>query len=123
MKVYNKNNSYNTGDLKVLESHMLIGSRNVPEAAISIQISVIPVNSEQDVHSHSPEQCYYIIRGKGMMIIEDEECVVRAGDAIYIPANKKHGIKNTGEKELEYLTANTPAFSNEYEEKLWSYKK
>jgi mannose-6-phosphate isomerase-like protein (cupin superfamily) len=119
MFVYNKNNSYNTGNLEQLRSCILIGRRNVKDAGISVQISFIPVNSDQPVHNHEPEQIYYIIRGKGLMIIEDECEPVQEGDAIYIPGNKKHGIKNTGTETLEYLTANTPSFSEEYEKRLW----
>ncbi len=53
------------------------------------------------------------------MIIEDERREVGAGDAIHIPSNKKHGIRNTGGEILEYLTANAPAFDESYESRLW----
>jgi mannose-6-phosphate isomerase-like protein (cupin superfamily) len=122
MIISNKDNSCNTGDLELLKSYMLIGSRNVKDTGISVQISFIPVNSEQPVHNHEPEQVYYIIRGTGLMIIEDEREPVHAGDAIYIPSNKKHGIKNIGVETLEYLTANAPAFAEEYENRLWPAK-
>ncbi len=122
MKIYNINNTYNTGNLEILKSYMLIGCRNVEESNISIQISSIPVNSEQPIHAHEPEQCYYIIRGNGLMMIENEQEPVGPGDAVYIASNKKHGIKNTGNDVLEYLTANTPPFSESYEQKLWPDK-
>jgi mannose-6-phosphate isomerase-like protein (cupin superfamily) len=53
------------------------------------------------------------------MIIEDETREVTSGDAIYIPSNKKHGIKNIGNMDLEYLTANSTAFTKDYEDSLW----
>jgi quercetin dioxygenase-like cupin family protein len=86
---------------------------------LSIQISTIPKGSGQPIHAHDPEQCYYIIKGTGLMIIEDETREVTSGDAIYIPSNKKHGIKNIGDMALEYLTANSPAFTKDYEDSLW----
>ena len=119
MKIYNKHNSKNTGGLEMLTSHMLISSQNSSTQNISIQISEVPLRSEQPIHSHEPEQCYYIIKGKGLMIIEDESKEVSEGDAIYIPPNSKHGIKNIGNTALEYLTANSPVFSKEYEDSLW----
>lgn len=122
MEIFNKNNSYNTGSLEILKSYMLIGSKNVKDTGISIQISNIPINSEQPIHNHIPEQCYYIISGKGLMILEDEQEYVNAGDTIFIPSNKKHGIKNIGNEILQYLTANSPAFDEEYESKLWPTK-
>ena len=53
------------------------------------------------------------------MTIENEQVYVENGDAIYISSNKKQGIKNIGTETLEYLTENTPAFIEEYENKLW----
>ena len=49
------------------------------------------------------------------MIIEDESKEVSDGDAVLIPSNHKHGIKNIGNTILEYLTANSPVFSQEYD--------
>ncbi len=119
MEIFNKGNSKNTGQLPILSSWMLISSQNSSAQGISVQISEIPIGSEQPLHNHDPEQCYYIIKGKGLMIIEDETREVSAGDAVYIPSNKKHGIKNLGDDVLEYLTANSPVFSEQYENNLW----
>jgi mannose-6-phosphate isomerase-like protein (cupin superfamily) len=119
MKVFNRHNSNNTGDLKILKSWMLIGPHNAGSQNLSLQISEIPTGSEQPVHNHEPEQCYYIIKGKGLMLIENESQEVKAGDAIFIPSNFKHGIKNLGNEILEYITANAPVFSKEYEATLW----
>ena len=84
-----------------------------------MQLSEIPVGSEQPLHSHDPEQCYYIIRGTGLMIIDEEAREVAEGDAVYISPRSMHGIKNTGSVPLEYLTANAPAFPADYEMTLW----
>lgn len=119
MEIFNKRNSQNTGKLEILTSHMLIGTQNSSTRNLSIQISTIPIGSEQPIHAHDPEQCYYIINGTGLMIIEDATSEVTSGDAIYIPSNKKHGIKNIGDIALEYLTANSPAFTKDYEKTFW----
>lgn len=119
LKIFNRENSYNTGDLKILSSWMLIGPNNSASKNLSLQISEIPIGSEQPIHNHEPEQCYYIIRGKGLMVFENESQEVKAGDAIFIPSDFKHGIKNLGNEVLEYITANAPLFSKEYEAALW----
>jgi mannose-6-phosphate isomerase-like protein (cupin superfamily) len=119
MEIFNRKNSKNTGQLKILTSFMLISPQNSSARNLSIQVSEVPVGSEQPVHAHEPEQCYYIIKGKGLMIVGDEAREVTSGDAIFIPANKKHGIKNTGKEVLEYITANSPVFKKEYESSLW----
>ena len=119
MEIYNRKNSKNTGELPILTSWMLISPQNSQTKNLSVQISEVPIGSEQPIHDHEPEQCYYIIQGKGLMIIEDESNEMIAGDAVYIPSNLKHGIKNIGDDVLEYLTANTPVFSEQYENTLW----
>jgi len=119
MEIFNKMNSKNTGGLKILNSYMLISPQNSSTGNLSLQISYVPAGSEQPIHVHDPEQCYYVIKGKGLMIIEDEAGEVFSGDAVYIPPNKKHGIKNTGNEVLEYLTVNSPVFAKEYEDSLW----
>ena len=54
------------------------------------------------------------------MILEGESKEIIAGDAVYIPPNLKHGIKNIGNIVLEYLTVNSPVFTDKYENTLWS---
>ncbi|MFC1885090.1 cupin domain-containing protein [Thermodesulfobacteriota bacterium] len=119
MEIFNRKNSNNTGTLRILTSWMLISPRNSSTRNLSLQISEVPVGSEQPIHNHEPEQCYYIIKGKGRMIIGEESRDVFVGDAVYIPSNLKHGIKNIGDESLEYLTANAPVFSDQYERTLW----
>jgi mannose-6-phosphate isomerase-like protein (cupin superfamily) len=119
METFNRSNSRNTGQLPILTSWMLISPQNSSTQNISVQVSEIPIGSEQPVHDHDPEQCYYVIKGRGLMIIEKETREVTAGDAVYIPPNKKHGIKNIGKDVLEYLTVNSPVFSKQYENTLW----
>lgn len=119
MEIFNRDNSRNTGDLKILTSLMLISPQNAKSQNISLQVSEIPMGSEQPIHNHEPAQCYYIIKGKGLMIIERESKEVAAGDAVFIPSNLKHGIKNIGDNVLEYLTANAPVFNKKYEAALW----
>ncbi len=119
MEIFNKYNSRNTGGLPILTSWMLISPRNSAARGISVQVSEIPAGSEQPLHHHEPEQCYYIIRGTGLMVIEGEREEVSAGTAVYVPSDKLHGIKNIGNDVLEYLTTNSPPFSEQYENTLW----
>jgi mannose-6-phosphate isomerase-like protein (cupin superfamily) len=98
---------------------MLISPQNSEARNISIQISEVPIGSQQPFHAHEPEQCYYIISGTGLVIIEEEEKEVVPGDAVYISGNVCHGIRNVGDEVLVYLTANSPPFDREYENAKW----
>jgi mannose-6-phosphate isomerase-like protein (cupin superfamily) len=119
MEVFSRKNSNNTGTLPILKSWMLISPKNSATQNLSLQVSEIPIGSEQPVHTHEPEQVYYIIKGKGLMTIVEEAREVFAGDAVYIPGKARHGIKNIGDENLEYITANSPVFSGKYESTLW----
>jgi mannose-6-phosphate isomerase-like protein (cupin superfamily) len=44
---------------------------------------------------------------------------VSAGDAVHIPSNTEHGIRNTGDETLEYVSAATPAFPREQVEEFY----
>jgi len=69
--------------------------------------------AKQKVHSHEPEQVYVIVRGKGKIQVGNSEKVLRSGDSARIPPNTRHGIENSGDEVLEYVSATTPAFPKE----------
>jgi mannose-6-phosphate isomerase-like protein (cupin superfamily) len=119
MEVFNRKNSNSTGTLPILKSWMLISPKNSCTQNLSLQVSEIPIGSEQPIHTHKPEQVYFIINGEGLMTIDEEGREVFAGDAVYVPENARHGIKNIGNDVLEYITANSPVFSENYERTLW----
>ncbi len=101
---------------------LLIGEDNTGSKEVSIQITDVEINGEQFMHSHKQEQCYFIISGHGLMTIDSESAHVKEGDAIFIPSNSAHGIKNIGQTKLTYLTANQ-SFGVEKEHELWSLEK
>ena len=51
-----------------------------------------------------------ITRGSGRMKVGEDERDVALGSMIFIPSNTEHGIVNTGEETLTYISAATPAF-------------
>lgn len=98
---------------------LLSGELNTGSREISIQITHIESNGFQPLHSHPQDQCYYIIEGSGLITINDEERLVNIGDAIFIPGNSHHGIKNTTCCNLTYLTANK-SFGATSEKAIWN---
>ncbi len=121
MLITNDKNT-NIGKYDGFSTNLLIGESNSGSKEISIQITDVDPNSMQFLHSHEQEQCYYIISGMGLMIVDDETEEVQEGDAIFVPSNSTHGIKNIGNGILVYLTANQ-AFGKQREEKLWPEEK
>lgn len=111
-------NNVKTGTYSKLKTALLIGECNSGSRDVSIQMTFVESGGEQELHKHPQSQCYYVIEGKGIMIIESENQQVNKGDSIYIPGNSIHGIINNGKEALTYLTANQ-AFGILKENEIW----
>jgi len=55
---------------------------------------------EMEGHRHPTHEVYFFHRGKGIVVIGEEEAPVCAGDVVEIPANAFHTVRNTSEDEL-----------------------
>lgn len=117
MLITNRKNT-RFGKYDGFSTNLLIGETNSGAKEVSIQITDVEPNGMQFLHSHEQEQCYYIISGIGLMIIDDQTEEIKKGDAVLIPSNSTHGIKNIGNNKLTYLTANR-AFGKQREKEIW----
>ena len=61
-------------------------------------------------------EVYYILKGKGVMHIDDESAEVTPGDTIYIPPPAVQWIENIGSENLEFLCIVDPAWKPDAEE-------
>ena len=61
-------------------------------------------------HQLRTSEVYYILRGKGIMHINDEQARVAPGQAIYIPPNARQFITATGRTPLRFLCIVDPAW-------------
>jgi mannose-6-phosphate isomerase-like protein (cupin superfamily) len=93
-----------------LVSHILLEKGDAPAGELSVTWVEVAPGSEQKPHSHDPQQVYVITRGQGRMKVGDEEREVHEGQMVFIPPNQEHGIVNTGQETLTYVSAATPAF-------------
>ncbi|MBN1499795.1 MAG: cupin domain-containing protein [Spirochaetes bacterium] len=100
-------------------SHLLVSELSTGARHITTTLVEMDVNGHQHLHSHETEQSYFIIKGKGLMNVGDEECEVMKGDSIFIPSNAVHGLKNTGNEKLVYLSAGSPPFGRVKEAEFW----
>jgi mannose-6-phosphate isomerase-like protein (cupin superfamily) len=66
-------------------------------------------------HHRETEEIYYILEGSGEMRIGDETAAVAAGDAVYIPRNSVHTLRNTGAVPMRIVLVCGPAFRHEDE--------
>ncbi|TMT85922.1 cupin domain-containing protein [Haloterrigena sp. H1] len=110
MRVVNKSDAPALTRDDGLVSHILHSQHEVSETELTITWVDVEPGACQVTHEHDPEQVYVILSGTGVMTVGDEERAVAAGDLVHIPANTEHGLENTGDRTLEYVSAATPAF-------------
>jgi len=85
------------------------GTENVSLAYVSITDKTKP-------HFHEKtDELYYILKGKGLVKIKDEEKAVEAGDLVVIAKNEIHTIEKISEEPLELLAITSPEYSPEDE--------
>lgn len=112
MFVRNKNTA-DKRERNGLTSFFMFGRGDANEDQLAITIVDIEPRKRQRLHNHPEVQVYVIIAGQGKMQVGDETQAVQAGDCVYIPSNQTHGIENTGDSTLTYVSAATPAFDLE----------
>lgn len=96
------------------EIRELLAHRNSAIVNQSLAEARVPVGAATDEHYHvKTEEIYYITRGQGRMRIDGETRDVKVGDAIAIPAGRKHKIWNTGEETLELLCCCAPCYEHD----------
>jgi mannose-6-phosphate isomerase-like protein (cupin superfamily) len=99
-----------TRELEGLVSHVLLQDGDIADGELAVTWVDVAPGAQQGRHSHPPQQTYLITRGSGVMHVGDEDREVGVGDLVYIPSGVEHGIDNTGEETLTYISAATPAF-------------
>ena len=103
-------------------SHLLASARTSSAEHLTTTLAVIEPGGEQRIHSHRPEQVYFILEGSGFMTVGDETQRVGPGDCVFIPSEQPHGLKNDGELTLRYFSAAASVYPPGHLEKTWALK-
>ena len=102
-----------------ITSYLLASPRTCDAKQLTTSLVEIKPGGEQRLHSHVPEQIYYILEGNGLMSVGDNTAHVERDDCIYIPSGAPHGLKNDGTMLLRYFSAAVPSFESGQLEKFW----
>ena len=102
-----------------ITSFLLASSRTCGARHLSATLVEIEPGGHQRVHSHDPEQIYFILEGRGVMRVGEEEREVEEGDCIFIPSRAAHGIENRTKGVLRYFSAASPPFGASDLANLW----
>lgn len=96
------------------EIRELLACRNSGVQNQSLAEARIPVGGATMEHYHNiTEEIYYITNGIGRMIIDQEQCEVRSGDAIAILPGQVHQLFNIGDETLHLLCCCSPSYEHQ----------
>lgn len=105
-----------------ITSYLLASPGTSGAEHLTTTLAVIQPGGEQRIHSHRPEQVYFILEGTGLMTVGDEAQRVGPGDCVFIPTDQAHGLKNDGTTALRYFSAAALAYPPGHLEKVWALK-
>lgn len=79
---------------------------------LSISIITFPPGSAAKKHFHNKmEEAYYVISGKGKIVLGNKTLNITAGDTIPIPKKVFHAANNPYSKKMKILIITHPKFS------------
>jgi len=83
------------------DTYYLIDPKDSPSKNLTMGYTVIYPTGKTTGHAHDDmEEVYYILTGKGKMVIDDDEFPIQAGEAFYVPFGAYHVTYNTGNQPL-----------------------
>ncbi len=108
---------FDAGDWTRLRE-LLHPARDPVAIRYSLAVARLPPGVGSRPHRLKATEVYYLLRGQGVMHIDDETAIVSAGDAVYIPAGAVQWLENTGGEPVEFACIVDPAWRPEDEEIL-----
>ena len=86
------------------DTYFLIDPEKSPSKNLKMGYTIVYPTGRTTGHAHEDmEEVYFILSGKGKMVVGDDEFPIRDGDALYIPSGAFHVTYNTGIDPLKFL--------------------
>ena len=86
------------------DTYFLIDPEDSPSRNLKMGHTIIYPTGKTTGHAHEDmEEVYYILSGKGKMVVGEDEFPVQVGDAFYVPFGEYHVTYNTGNQALAIL--------------------
>jgi mannose-6-phosphate isomerase-like protein (cupin superfamily) len=78
-------------------------------ARAQLDLYCLAPGQEQKPHSHTDQdKIYYVLEGRGRVVVGGDEELLEAGEAVVAPAGVDHGLVNVGTAPLLALVVVTP---------------
>ncbi len=116
MKVNNRAASTAIDTLHGSKIYPLMDRSNSGITSCSLAEEILPPGCAVRPHFHREiEEIYYILSGRGLMTVGEDQREVGSGDSVYVPRGARHTLENTGAEEIKLLLVCGPAFTHEDE--------
>ena len=83
----------------------LVSGDRTPSDSLTLGYARVPPGGHLAPHHHAPAEIYFILAGAGTLTLGDATHPVRAGNAVFIPGDARHGIANAGDSDLLFVYA------------------
>ncbi len=84
----------------------------------SLAQAILKVGTSSLPHQLKSSELYYILKGEGILFINDESTPLSAGSVVLVPPNATQYVQNTGNTDLEFLCIVEPYWKKDDEEIL-----
>jgi mannose-6-phosphate isomerase-like protein (cupin superfamily) len=91
------------GTFRILIDEETSGAKN-----FSLLVNTMNAGKVGDEHKHDVEHCWYVLSGKGTMIIGGETFPVEPNMAVFAPANTLHQIIVGPDEDLTFVVVYAP---------------
>ena len=86
------------------DTYFLIDPEKCPSKNLKMGMTTVYANGKTTGHDHpNHEEVYYVIQGKGEMVVGEDKYDIKTGDALYVPFGEFHTTYNTGILPLQLL--------------------
>jgi len=94
----------NRDDGTLRDTYFLVDPEDSPSRNLKMGHTIIYPTGKTTGHAHDDmEEVYYVLSGKGTMVVGDDEFPIKQGDAFYVPFGEYHVTYNTGNQPLAIL--------------------
>ncbi len=67
---------------------------------LTLGVATLPPGGAMFEHRHRQEEVYLALEGNGLVRVGEEEVVIEAGSAVFIPGDALHSCENMGASDL-----------------------
>ena len=111
MLIKNQKNSIKFTGNEGAVIYELLNPTNV-KSVIRYSLAHVSLSRGKSTASHimKTSEAYYILKGSGVIHIDNKSENVKVGDVIFVKPGSKQHVENTGSKKLEFLCIVDPAW-------------